>query len=481
MNKEKIKNNKLLSVEDAEELDIGEIHKLYRTYVNNSQVDLISKFGFGNDISIYSKGIFIYTKSGKKIYDFTGGIGVLNHGHNHDRILKVRKKFLEEKRMEVHKNFFSPYVAALSKNIANLLPEDLNISYFSNSGADANEGALKLAFKYHEGKRDYVLNSNISFHGKKVSTSNITSSKETRYFRFQQNLKSEQFEYNNIESLKKKINNLRKNNECNVYAIIVEPFSASSLLSCSEYFLRELKKICQKENIVLIFDEVYTGWSKTGELFYFMNFENLVPDIVTSAKSLGGGKASISAYTCRDIFFKKAYDNLRDATLHSTTFNGFGEETATAIEAIKIIIEDNYVKKSKEIFNILNTGLINLKDKYPKIIKEVRGSGSLNGIIINTDFTDKYFQPLLSLIPGKFTKDDYAIKKIIVSSIISALYDSHNILTFYGSNVDLPLKISPPVIATKDDLNYFLQSLENVLDEGLNKAIFNFLKKNIFK
>lgn len=84
------------------------------------------------------------------------------------------------------------------------MPEDLNISYFSNSGADANEGALKLAFKYHEGKREYVLNSNISFHGKKVNTSNITSSKETRYFRFQQNLKSEQFEYNNIESLKKK-------------------------------------------------------------------------------------------------------------------------------------------------------------------------------------------------------------------------------------------------------------------------------------
>jgi putrescine aminotransferase len=481
MNNKIIKNNNLLSIEDAERLDIEQVHKLYRTYVNNSQVDLISKFGFGNDISLYSEGIFIYTKLGKKIYDFTGGIGVLNHGHNHKRILEVRKKFSENKRMEVHKNFFSPYVAALSNNIANLLPEDLNISYFSNSGSDANEGALKLAFKYHEGKRDYALNSNISFHGKKIAASNITSSKETRYFRFQQSLKSEQFEYNNIESVKKKINNLRKNNESNIYAIIVEPFSASSLLSCSEYFLKELKEICQKENIVLIFDEVYSGWSKTGELFYFMNFENLVPDIVTSAKSLGGGKASISAYTCRDIFFKKAYDNLRDATLHSTTFNGLGEETATAIEAINIIIEDNYVKKSKEIFNILNTGLINLKDKYPKIIREVRGSGSLNGIIINTDFTDKYFQPLLSLIPGKFTKDDYAIKKIIVSSIISALYDSHNILTFYGSNVDLPLKISPPVIATKDDLNYFLQSLENVLDEGLNKAIFNFLKKNIFK
>ena len=182
----------------------------------------------------------------------------------------------------------------------------------------------------------------------------------------------------------------------------------------------------------------------------------------------------------RNIFFKKAYDNLRDATLHSTTFNGLGEETATAIEAINIIIEDNYVSKSKKIFNILNRGLIELQKKYPRIIKEVRGSGSLNGIIINTDFSDKYLQPMLSLIPSNFTKDDYAIKKIIVSSIISELYDSYNILTFYGSNIDLPLKISPPVIASVEDLNYFLQSFEKVLDLGLKKILFNFFKKNIF-
>ena len=480
MKKYIIQHHNLLSVKDAENLEINQIHKLYRTYVNNSQVDLISKFGFGNDVSLYSEGIYIYTKSGKKIYDFTGGIGVLNHGHNHKRILEVRKKFVEDKKMEIHKNFFSPYIAALSQNIANLLPEDLNISYFSNSGADANEGALKLAFKYHKGKRDYVLNSNISFHGKKVGASNITSSKETRYFRFQQILKSDTYDYNDIETIKDKINTLRKKSESNIYAIIVEPFSASSLLACSESFLRELRKICYKENIVLIFDEVYSGWSKTGELFYFMNFENLVPDILTSAKSLGGGKASISAYTCRNFLFKNSYDNLRDATLHSTTFNGLGEETATAIEAINIIIEDNYIDKSKEIFNILNSGLKNLQNRYPEIIKEVRGSGSLNGIVLNTDFSDKYLQPLLSLIPSNFTKDNYAIKKIITSSIISELYDSHNILTFYGSNIDLPLKISPPVIVSADELNYFLQSFEKVLSKGLYKILFNFIKKNIF-
>ena len=472
---------KLFSIEDSEKLEIKEVHNLYKKFVNSGQVDLISKFGFGNDLVDKSEKNFIYTKSGKKIYDFTGGIGVLNHGHNNNRILKVREKYANMKKMEVHKNYFSPYVAALSHNIASLLPEDLNITYLSNSGSDANEGALKMAYKYHNGKREYILNSSISFHGKKIIASNVTSSEETSYFRFQQNVKSLAFEFNNISSIKKLVKEIRKNWESNIYAIIIEPFSASSLLSCSKEFLFELRRICEEEDIVLIFDEVYTGWTKTGELFYFMNFPGLIPDIVTSGKSLGGGKASISAYTCRDKFFNKAYGNLRDATLHSSTFNALGEETITAIEAVNIVIDEEYTKKSKEIFNIINPRLKELMNKYPKIIKDVRGSGTLNGVVINTDFADKYFQPLISVIPSKFAKDRYAIKKILVTSIISSLYDDHNILTFYGSNVDLPLKISVPVITEENDLIYFVDSLDKVLADGVINNVTKFLKKNIFK
>ncbi len=471
---------KLFSINDIQNFSIEEIWDLYRKYVNNSQVDLISKFGFGKDTVIKAEKNFIYTKSGKKIYDFTGGIGVLNHGHNNERILKAREWFQKNRLMEVHKNYFSPYIAALSSNISNLLPEDLDISYFSNSGSDANEGAIKLAYKYHEGKRDYILNSNISFHGKKILTSNITDSRETKYFQFQKLVKSESFEFNNFESLSKKVSDLKKSGESNIYAIIVEPFSASSLLSLSENFLRKTRKLCDDHDIVLIFDEVYSGWAKTGNLFYFMNFKNLIPDVLTSGKSLGGGKASISAYTCKKKFFKKAYDNLRDATLHSTTFNGLGEETFTAIEAINTLIDENYEEKSKNIFKILNSGLNNLKNKYPEIIQEVRGSGSLNGVIINTNFSDKYIQPMLSLLPSKFAKDEYAIKKIIVSSYISELYDSHNILTFYGSNIDLPLKISCPIITDEESLNYFLKSFEKVLKLGTITVLKNFIKKNIF-
>ena len=188
--------------------------------------------------------------------------------------------------MEVHKNFFSPYVAVLSHNIAQLLPKDLNISYFSNSGSDANEGALKLAYKYHEGKRDYVLFSNISFHGKRLGVGNITGSRETSYFNFQQILKYENFVYNNKDSVETN-QRIKKNNESNIYAIIIEPFSASSLLSCEESFLKYLRNICDK-NIVLIYDEFILVGVKLK--IYFMNFKDVEPDVLTSGNHLVGVK-----------------------------------------------------------------------------------------------------------------------------------------------------------------------------------------------
>ena len=94
----------------------------------------------------------------------------------------------------------------------------------------------------------------------------------------------------------------------------------------SQSFLKELRKICNKKKIVLIYDEVYTGWCKTGYLFYFMKYRGICPDILTASKSLGGGKASIGMYTMKSKIFNKSYGNIGDSLLHSTTFNGFGQD-----------------------------------------------------------------------------------------------------------------------------------------------------------
>ena len=470
---------KLYSLDDIENLSIDDIFDLYKKYVNFSQVDLISSFGFGQDLVEKAEAMYIYTKNGKKILDFTGGVGVLNLGHNHPRIIKARQEYSNKMKMEVHKNYFSPHIAALSSNIANLLPEKLSYSYFQNSGAEAVEGAMKLAYKFHKGQRDVILSSDISFHGKTIAASNITNSIETSYFNFQETLKNDKFIYNSIESVRNKILEYTINGKVNIYAIIIEPFSASSLRSCSEKFLKEIRKICNEHKIVLIFDEIYSGWFKTGKIFNFLQYKDLIPDILTTSKSLVGGKSSISSYTCTEEIFSKAYGNLKDATLHSTTFNGFGEEAATAIESINIMIENNYEEKCKNNERLISKELETLKLKYPEIILETKGSGCLHGIFFNPKNFKKIIELFSKIVPISFLKDDQAIFKLICASVIFHLYKNYNILTYYGSNIGIPLKVSPSIIVSENQIKYFFESLDKTLKVGFYKLLADFTKNKI--
>tara|TARA_B110001452_G_C15213720_1_gene420954 strand:- start:45 stop:1463 length:1419 start_codon:yes stop_codon:yes gene_type:complete len=469
---------KLYNIQDIENFEIEDIKKIYKNHVSSSQVKLLSNFDFGHDIPHHSKGLYIFTKNGKKILDFTGGFGVLNHGHNHDRIINARINFQKKNKVEVHKNYLCPYLAALSHNIAQILPGDLDVSYLPNSGAEANEGAIKLAYKYHNGNRKFLLHSDISFHGKLLGTGSISYSPEVK-FKFPGISNTDFFKWNDIQSLEDKINyHENKKDEPDIFAIIIEPFSASSLLECSENFLRRLREICVKKKIILIFDEIYTGWGKTGEYFYFMKYNDLVPDILTMSKSFGGGKSSISCFTTTKKIFEKAYGNIQDSTIHSTTYNAFGEESVTALEAVSIAVEDKYPERAKQIGKIINQKLTYLKNKYPKELKEVRGQGCLQGIIF--DSGPNLLKKLISVIPSDITKDERFINKLITSSVISNLYTEFNILASLGQNKDICLWISPPLIVTEDEVNYFFDCLDKTLNHGFLKLITIFLKKKLF-
>lgn len=468
---------KLLTTEDVYNLNIDQVKELYKNYVSPSQVKLLSSFSFGNDLPDTAEGCYITTKGKKKILDFTGGFGVLNHGHNNQRIIKTRIEFQNKKKVEVHKNFLCPYLAALSYNLSEILPGNLNVAYLPNSGAEANEGAIKLAYKFHNGSRKFILHSDISFHGKLLGTGSISASPEVK-FSFPGLSNTDKFEWNNIESVKKKIEQHKKNaSESDVYAIIIEPFSASSLKECSKEFLYQLREICFEKKIILIFDEIYTGWGKTGEFFYFMHHNNLIPDVLTMSKSFGGGKSSISCYVTNNKIFEKSYGNLEDSLIHSTTYNGFGEECITALEAINIAVEDNYPKKAKEIGQAINNHMEELKKKYPNQINEIRGKGCLQGIIFNTG--PEILKKLLKSLPVKMSKDERFLNKLVTSSVIEDLYANYNILTAIAQNKDISLWISPSIIVENHQIKYFFQSLENILKKGLLNSVLNFLKKQI--
>ena len=121
---------KLYTVDEASNLTIKEVQSLYREFINPNQTKIYSSLPFGNDLFDKAEGVFIYTSEGKKILDFTGGLGVLGLGHNHPRIINARLAFQEKNKLEVHKIIFSKYMAALSSSISSLLSENLTKSFF---------------------------------------------------------------------------------------------------------------------------------------------------------------------------------------------------------------------------------------------------------------------------------------------------------------------------------------------------------------
>ena len=465
---------RLYTWQECTELDAPTTRELYRRYVNGSQVDLLGLFEFGRDLAVSAEGMYITTASGRRVLDFTGGFGVLSHGHNHPRILAARAEFQRQARMEVHKNFISQYVAGLSHNIARLLPEDLDISYFCNSGAEAVEGAVKLAYKFHQGRRQHVLHSDISFHGNLLGAGSITAAPE-RHFSFPGIPNVASFPYDSIEGVRREVERLRRDDgESDVYAVVLEPFSASSIVACSDEFLVELRRLCTDEGIVLVFDEVYTGWAKAGPLFFFMK-SDVVPDVVAMSKALGGGKSSISCYTAREPVFRAAYDNVSGVTMHSTTYNGFGEECITAIEAINVVVDDDYVGRAHRIGGRLGRGLREIAERHPDLVREVRGEGALYGLVLNAE-AGPVVRAAANVAPGAIFDDENFFDKLVASAVVAELYRAHGVLTFFRSNREIVLVVSPALVATDGELDCFVDALDRTLAVGKLNLVARFAR-----
>ena len=464
---------KTYSLDEIDALSVNDVHNLYKSYVNQGQVNLLASFSPARLLVDYSEGQYIHLKNGTVVSDFTAGIGVLNHGHNHPRVLEVRRKFQDKKRMEVHKNYLSPYLAALAHSVSSIMPKDLCMSYFCNSGAEAVEGAVKLAYKAFNGKRQRIAAADISFHGKLLGTAGLTGSQEVK-FQWPTIPNIDRFVYNDFDSIKEVIQLAVTDGESDHYAVLIEPMNASNVTECSQTFLIQLRELCDKYNIPLIFDEVYTGWAKTGAWFYFMH-HGVVPDIVSMSKSFGAGKSSISGFVATKNMFNLAYGKDIDATLHSTTYNGFGEECVTALESIKIIQEEKLVNRAQEIEDCLLPELKRVMDRNPDWITGVRGRGALLGLVLDSEI-NPILDKIVDLVPVGVLADKSFRQKLVVSSLIHYLYEEHSILTYFGSNVDVPLIIAPTLKASTEDCNKLIQALEDAFSKNKLTLIYEFAR-----
>ena len=218
-------------------------------------------------------------------------------------------------------------------------------------------------------------------------------------------------------------------------------------------------------------------------MFYFQNFNGFEPDTICLSKVFGGGKSSISAVVVNENVYNKAYGKLNDTFLHTTTFNGFAEESITALEALNIFSEEKFKNQVKKLSETLKIKLNNLKLKHEDKIEKIKGNGILNGIVFKSylsnlgNLVEKF---PLSIISNK----SFFLKKLTATAVSSELYQKHNILTqINDSSNSNHLSVSPALIMDQNNIDYFFDSLDEVLLSGVNiksfEIILDFVKSKI--
>jgi acetylornithine/succinyldiaminopimelate/putrescine aminotransferase len=457
----------LMTVDEAKHLRHEDVAGLMSKYISPGQLRLLKLLGFDRVIIDHAEGMYYVDQCGRKILDFFGGYGSLAFGHNHPRILAARRTFSEEKRHEIALAFMSQYVAALSYNLSQIAPGDLDITFLCVSGSEANEAALKLAERAASPRKPTVVYANNAFHGKTRGALSVSDSELYRGdFQLLENTRRVPF--GDAAALERV---LSRDRSAGVFILETIQGGAGIVLPPDGY-LRAVREICDRHGVLWIADEVQCGYGRTGRFFAFEH-EDVVPDVVTLAKSLGGGKAAVGAYIARRPVFVKAYGTSKTALVHGpATFAGMGEACATAIEALHTLYDEALIDNAAAQGAYLQERLGALKRKYPGLIADIRGRGLMVGLEMThiSKSMPRGFRTLVSMLDERLRGGLAAI----VGSLLLHEYDILVAFTEYDRNV---IRLEPPLIVQREHVDQLADSLDDLLSRDFTRIAMDYVRK----
>jgi acetylornithine/succinyldiaminopimelate/putrescine aminotransferase len=456
----------LLTVDAAKAMSVQQVRSLFERHLNPGQLHFLKLLGFDEVLVKRADGMYYYDQNDRAILDFFGGFGSVAFGHNHPRLIEARKRFQDEKRHEICIAFMSQYASALAHNLAAIAPGDLETVFLTNCGSVANEAALKLAERYAGPKRTTVAYASNSFHGKTRGALSVTDSAFYQDgFALLPNRRRVNFgDLNSLEEAFK--------SDPSIGTYIVETVQGGAgIVAASETYWKGVRQLCDRYGVVWLADEVQCGVGRTGKFFAFEHY-GVAPDIVTLAKSLGGGKTALGAYIARRDIHMKAYGPSKAALIHGpATFSGMGEGCITAIEALNVLYDENLIDNSAIMGARLLSGLKDLQQKYPRILKEVRGLGLMVGI----EFTDLSETLPFGLRQMVSLLDDKLKGSLCGFAGALMLRDYNTLVAFteYNRNV---IRLEPPLIAGQQHVDEFLRVFAELLDLGVAKIVTRYAR-----
>ncbi len=366
-----------------------------------------------------ASGVYLHAADGKKYFDLISGVSVSNIGHCHPEVVAaVNEQASKYMHLMVYGEYIQSPQVELATELAKVLPAKLESSFFVNSGSEANEGALKLAKRYTG--RFEIISFRDAYHGGTHGAMSLMSDEQwTRPFRpLLPGVKH--LDYNCEESLSA----ITDKTAC----VVVEAVQAEGgVIFGTESFMHKLRQRCDETGALLVFDEVQTGFGRTGELFGFMHF-GIVPDIITIAKGMGGGMPVGAFVSSNEIMSCLKSDPILG---HITTFGGHPVSCAAALASLKVIVRENLHEEAKRKEKLFKDLMV-----HPAI-RSIRGKGLL-----------------LALELGSFEKVDKLMQEALKEGVVLDWFLFCN--TFF--------RIAPPLNITDEEIKISCEKIKKALD-----------------
>jgi len=370
-------------------------------------------------VLVRGKGTRVWDVEGKEYLDFMAGLAVCNLGHCHPKVVRAIQ---EQAERLIHVSNF--YYIEPQIRLASLLCEHsfADKVFFCNSGAEANEGAMKLARKYTKEKmgedRYEIITMDRSFHGRTFAT--LTATAQEKFHKgFSPLMPGFKYvPFNDLGAVRSAV-------DSKTCAILLEPIQGEGGVNCpSEDYLKGLRQICDEKGILLIFDEVQVGMGRTGRLFAYEHY-GIKPDLMTLAKSLAGG-VPIGALLIKD----RVAEGFKPGD-HASTFGGNPLATAAGVAAVTAILEEGMLENCRSVGDYFLSRLKELGGKF-SFVQEVRGKGLILGMELEMDG----------------------------GSIVKEMMNRGILINCTMGNI---LRFLPPLIVTKGEVDQLIGALEEVL------------------
>ncbi len=439
-------------------LSRNQVHQLWREFVNPQYVDLLESLDFGRHFT-WAQGTKLRDGEGRLYTDFLAGFGVHNVGHNHPRLVK---RLCEELQVcgPSMLNVDAPLPAAqLAERLSGMTHPDLCRTVFASSGTEAVEAAIK-AVRAATG-RSVILSCQGGWHGLSTGALAIMGDGEHRRGFGPLLADVAQVPFGNTPALEEACAEHRP------AGFFVEPIQGEGGVCVpAPSYLREAADICRRAGCLLVIDEIQTGLGRTGTDFA-TDFGSVVPDVLLVGKALSGGLVPVSACMTTAEVWSRAFAGPGRSNLCASTFGGGRLAMVTGLEVLNILEDECLADRAAELGGFLLDGLRGLAAKHP-VIRGVHGRGLLVGI--------EFALPtglLAAVVP------DWARQQLFAQVVAAVLLRDHNLLTQTCGLASHVLRVEPPLVMCREEIQGFLAALDQVLTEypSFRSATWSAFKK----